>query len=220
MVEPYKSQFDTYLQELLVWNEKTNLTAIRNPEEIRLKHFEDSLTLLPYIPENTKSLIDIGAGAGFPGLPIKIARPDIYVTLIDSVGKKIDFIKHIIEILKLQNTQALVARAEELGQNPEYREKFDVAVARAVAGLPTLVEYVLPLVKVGGLFIAQKNAGSDEIKNAEKAIEMLGGRIKSEINIDNPDLPDRLLLIIEKVSPTPQEYPRRTGKPLKNPLLT
>lgn len=220
MVEPLKPEFETYLQELLAWNAKMNLTGITKPEEIRLKHFEDSLTLLPYIPVDTKNIIDIGAGAGFPGLPIKIARPNISVTLIDSVGKKVDFLKHIIEKLNLENCEALVSRAEELAHNPNYREKFDIAVARAVAPLPVLVEYCLPFIKVGGIFIAQKNIGTDEVKNAEKAIEMLGGKIESEVPINNPDLPGRMLVIIKKISSTPKEYPRKTGKPLKNPLLT
>ena len=187
-----KAQFNTYLSELKAWNENVNLTAIKEDEDIISKHFFDSLSVLRAIPENTATLADIGSGAGFPGLPIKIARPDLKVTLIESVGKKADFLKHIIQILKLNDTEVVQARVEEIGRDPNLREQFDVVTARAVATLSTLCEYALPLLRVGGVFIAQKgvmhpspleqegtegrSSPIEEINSAQNAIAILGGK--------------------------------------------
>jgi len=217
-LEKHKEQFDLYSQELLKWNEMTNLTAITEPEEIKTKHFLDSLTVLDILPENTRTLIDIGSGAGFPGLPIKIARPDVSVTLIEAVGKKVDFLNHLIGKLELKNIQAIHTRAEEIGQLPEYREKYDVATARAVAELKILVEYALPLIKIGGVFIAQKILGTLEVEQAKNAIEILGGKIKEIRDASLPGLEFHQLVIIEKIKPTPEKYPRRSGMPTKKPL--
>jgi 16S rRNA (guanine527-N7)-methyltransferase len=152
----HQDLFETYKQELLKWNENINLTAIRTPEEIEQKHFFDSLTLLPFIPENTKTLVDVGSGAGFPGLPIAIVRPDIHVTLIESIGKKTMFLEHIVKILELKNVEVIYARAEEVATHPDYAESFDVGVARAVAKLDKLSGFVLPLLRQNGIFLAQK----------------------------------------------------------------
>jgi len=216
--------FNLYLQELIAWNKKFNLTAITNPAEIKKKHFEDSLLLLqsPQHPNNqttyppinltTQSVIDIGAGAGFPGIPLKLACPDIKLTLIEATKKKVEFLQHIIKTLGLTEAEAVWARAEEFAK--DYREAFDLAVARAVADLRILSELCLPFVKVGGLFIAYKEEKIEaEIEQAAKAIETLGGRLK-EVR----KFPARSLVIIEKNAPTPLKYPRRPGMANKRPL--
>jgi len=204
--------FDIYLKELLEWNEKFNLTSITDPEEIRKKHFEDSLLLLQTIQLTNESVVDVGAGAGFPGIPLKIACPEIKLTLLEATKKKVEFLKHIIQVLELVNTEAIWARAEDFAR--EHREEFDLAVSRAVAKLNVLCEYCLPFVKIGGLFVAYKEEKvEEEAKQAEKAIEILGGKLK-EIKI----LPFRSLVIIEKVSKSPDKYPRRAGMAKKRPL--
>ncbi|MES2409265.1 MAG: 16S rRNA (guanine(527)-N(7))-methyltransferase RsmG [Patescibacteria group bacterium] len=209
---------ELYLKELLEWNEKFNLTGITDPKDIWHKHFMDSLTVFKSIPEKAIKIVDIGTGAGFPGLVIQILNPRLHVTLMDATGKKVEFLKHMIKTLDLKNAIALQNRAEILGHNPSYRESFDVALSRAVALLPTLLEYVMPFVKIGGIFIAQKKDGLEEIESSTTAIETLGGSIKEKIKINSDILPERQLIIIEKIKDTPKEYPRAEGLAKKRPL--
>jgi 16S rRNA (guanine527-N7)-methyltransferase len=204
--------FNLYLQELLEWNKKFNLTAITDPEEVRRKHFEDSLTLLQTIQLTDQSLIDIGAGAGFPGIPLKITCPGIKLTLLEATRKKADFLKHIISVLNLKAAEVIWGRAEEIAK--EKRETFDIAVSRAVAKLNTLCEYCLPFVKVGGIFIAYKEENVEaEVEEAKTAISTLGGSLRE---IKKFSL--RSLVIIDKVKPTPPQFPRRAGMAKKRPL--
>lgn len=213
--------FEMYEQELLAWNEKFNLTAIRTPEGIRTKHFLDSLTcLLAFQEKPPARLIDIGTGAGFPGIPLKIVLPSMQLTLVESVGKKADFCQHVVNLLGLEKVEIVKARAEELGQNPAYRQKFDWAVARAVANLPELAEYLLPLVRVGGGMLAQKGESAPaEAQISEKAFHLLGGRLRQLKPITLPGVVDeRYLVIVDKVSATPSAYPRHVGVPHKKPL--
>ena len=216
------SAFAQYSQELIAWNQRGNLTRIVEPEEIAVKHFLDSLSVCQVLSDLPPdfSLIDVGSGAGFPGLPLKIARPDIRLTLLESTGKKTAFLQHLVDTLNLTNVTVLTARAEEAGQQPAYREQYDVAVARAVAALPTLAEYTLPLVKVGGLVIAQKGQEpTAEIEAAGKALAILGGQLKEILSVTVPGLDaTRHLVVINKVNPTPQPYPRRPGLPAKRPI--
>lgn len=212
------ADLETYLKELLEWNEKFNLTGITDPTDIWHKHFLDSLTVFKSIPEKTIKVIDIGTGAGFPGLVIQILNPRLHVTLMDATGKKVQFLKHMIQKLELKNAVAIQNRAEVLGHNPNYRESFDVALSRAVALLPTLLEWVMPFVKVGGIFISQKKEGSEELESSKEALVTLGCEVKTKIKIDSTILPERQLLIIEKVEHTPKEYPRAEGLAKKRPL--
>ncbi len=216
--ESMEGRFRRYMELLLDWNQKINLTAITEPEEIISKHFLDSLTvLLTGRFSRGVSLIDIGAGAGFPSIPVKIARPDLCVTMLDSLGKRVDFLGRVIADLGLDGARALHSRAEDAART-ELRESFDVATARAVAALPVLAEYALPFVRVGGVFVAMKGAASDEEINAAKpAIRTLGGRIAQvkELPFDGMS---RSLVVIEKLAPTPAKYPRKAGKPSKDPI--
>ena len=212
-------KFDKYMQLLLEWNEKINLTAIIEPDEVKIKHFLDSLTVLKYINDEDK-VIDIGTGAGFPGIPLKIMKPDAKITLLDSLNKRINFLNLVIEELELKNIEAIHGRAEEFARNKLYREKYDVAVSRAVANLSTLTEYMLPFVKVGGRCICMKGANlKEELDKAKNAIQELGG--KTEI-IDNFYLSnndnERNILIIKKIKETKSKYPRKAGIPSKEPL--
>jgi len=213
--------FAQYQKELLMWNEKINLTAIRTPEEIEIKHFMDSLSILPILQEyHVHSLIDIGTGAGFPGIPLKIVQPSLRVVLVDSIEKKTEFCRHIISTLQLKDIEVVTARAETVGQNEIYRERFDCAVARAVASLPVLLEYLLPLVHISGIAIAQKSASiAEEITQADKACIVLGGK---EMRVETVTIPHldavRKLVIVEKQNTTPASYPRRIGLPAKKPL--
>ena len=213
--------FQTYEDELIAWNEKFNLTAIRDRDGIRVKHFLDSLTCLKAITNHQEqSIIDVGTGAGFPGIPLKIICPRVKLTLVESVGKKASFCKHIVEILNLPKVEVLTLRAEEIGRLPAYREHYDVAVARAVANLPVLVEYLLPLVKLGGRMIAQKGDSAPvECQQADRAIRLLGGRFDQLIPVTLPGVPsDRYLVTITKIAATPPLYPRNSGIPQKKPL--
>ncbi len=215
------NQFIHYRNQLLEWNNQFNLTAIRTPEEIETKHFMDSLSLLPTLQKyQVKSLIDIGTGAGFPGIPLKIVDPSLKLVLVESVEKKANFCRHIIQTLNLKDAGVVVERAETIGQDKAYREQFDCTAARAVAALPVLLEYLLPLVHVGGIVIAQKSAAvEDEIKQAKNACAILGGGTMQVEPIIIPGLDaERALVIIEKVKPTPAAYPRRVGLPAKKPL--
>jgi len=215
------SAFKRYESELLEWNTRYNLTAIRDPEGIRTKHFLDSLTCLLAWRENPpQTLIDIGTGAGFPGLPLKIVCPRLKLTLVDSVGKKLDFCRHVADLLEMRDVTTIQARAEEIGLQHEHREQYDWAVARAVANMPVLAEYLLPLVKIGGAALAQKGAGGlVEAQKAQKAIRILGGHLRQIIPVLLPGVTEeRFLVIVDKISATPPGYPRRVGVPVKRPI--
>jgi 16S rRNA (guanine527-N7)-methyltransferase len=207
--------------ELLIWNERFNLTAIRDSEGIRTKHFLDSFSCsLAWKDNPPKRLIDVGTGAGFPGIPLKILYPSMALTLVESVGKKAAFCRHMVEVLKLETVEVLTARAEELGQLPAYRETYDWAVGRAVAALPVLAEYLLPLAKVGGRILAQKgHSGPAEAHTSEQALKLLGGRIRNLLAVTLPGVAEeRYLVVIDKVAATPPQYPRKPGFPAKKPL--
>ena len=210
-----------YEQELLVWNERYNLTAIRDLEEVRVKHFLDSLTCVQAMKDAPgKRIVDIGSGAGFPGLVLKIVYPGLQLTLIDSVGKKIDFCRHMVKKLGLEQVETLQERAENIGQSLAYREQYDWAVARAVADLAVLAEYLLPLVRVGGRMLAMKGEnGPAESHAAEHALQMLGGHLRQLLPVTLPGVAEeRYLVIVDKVAATPTRYPRRVGIPSKRPL--
>lgn len=217
--EEQLEKFYLYMNILLEWNEKINLTAITNEEEIILKHFVDSLTINKYIEEG-KSIIDVGTGAGFPGIPIKILREDLKVTLLDSLNKRINFLNEVIEKLDLKNIECIHGRAEEFGKNKNYREKYDFATSRAVANMSTLSEYLIPFVKIGGKVLAMKgDKAEEELGEAKKAIKLLGGKVE---NIDNFYLPNsdikRNIIIIKKIEKTERKFPRKPGTPAKEPI--
>jgi len=210
-----------YERELLDWNQKFNLTAIKDVESIRTKHFLDSFScVLAWGANPPQHLVDVGTGAGFPGLPLKILYPSTRVTLIESVGKKAMFCEHMIRLLSLENVQVIKARAEEIGQRPADREAYDCAVARAVASMNVLSEYLLPLVRVGGMMLAQKGeTGPAEAQSAEKEMKLLGGKLQQIIQVNLPGVPDdRYLVIVNKSHATPPKYPRKPGMPMKQPL--
>ena len=219
-----RERFCRYYRELLDWNQRVNLTTLVGWEEVQVQHFYDSLTCLPYLParawESPYRMVDIGAGAGFPGLPLKILLPHAGLTLIESVAKKTAFLRHLVEALGLEAVQVLTCRAEEAGRDPFHREAYDLALARAVAALPTLVEYALPLVRIGGIFVAYKGQEvEEEIDQAQEALRLLGGRLSAVQEVEVPGLEaPRHLVILEKVSPTPERFPRRPGLPAKRPL--
>ncbi len=209
-----------YEKILLEYNEVMNLTAITDHEEILEKHFLDSITLcLSGKLTEGCSLIDIGAGAGFPSMPVKIVREDINLTMLDSLNKRINFLNTVVENLGLKNAKAIHFRAEEGGKNKDLREKFDVATARAVADLAVLAEYAIPFVKVGGYFVAMKgNAPEEEINGAKKAIKEMGGQIEEVKEVVLPSGINHCLVIIKKIEKTPSKYPRKAGKPSKEPI--
>lgn len=211
----------TYEKELLEWNEKFNLTAIRDVESIRTKHFLDSLScVLAWKATPPTRLIDVGTGAGFPGIPLKILYPNLKLTLVESVGKKAMFCQHIVAVLGLEQVDVIQARAEDLGQDVNHREKYDWAVARAVANLHVLSEYLIPLVRVGGTMLAQKGeSGPAEAQSAEPAMKLLGGKLKQLIPVNLPGVADdRYLILVDKVAATPPKYPRKPGIAAKQPL--
>lgn len=212
-------KFYKYMEILLEWNQKINLTAITDCEEIILKHFVDSLTIERYV-EKGSYLIDVGTGAGFPGIPIKIVREDIKMVLLDSLNKRIQFLNEVINQLGLKNIEAVHARVEEFGKNKEYREKFDIATSRAVANLSTLSEYMIPLVKVGGKCVCMKGKEVEqELQDAKNAINVLGGKAvdKVEFQLLDNDI-NRSIICISKVKSTPSKYPRKPGTPSKEPI--
>ena len=213
--------FEKYYNLLSHWNDFINLTGITEKEEVYEKHFLDSLSLVKLLDvEKAQRILDVGTGAGFPGIPLKIVFPHLQVVLLDSLRKRVDFLEEVVKELKLESVSCVHARAEELARKKEYRQGFDLVVSRAVADLAVLSEYSLPFVEVGGSFVAYKsiNAG-EEVERSFEAIELLGGQIKEKMMFELPGTKvGRMLLQIEKVSDTPVEYPRRTGKPLKKPL--
>ena len=213
------NQFYEYMNLLLEWNEKINLTAITAPEEIILKHFIDSLTINRYIEQN-RSIADVGTGAGFPGIPLKIYRPDLKVTLVDSLNKRINFLNEVIYKLNLEDINTVHSRIEDFGKDKKYREKFDYVTARAVANLATLSEYLIPISKIEGKCICMKgNDIKEEIDCSKNAINLLGGKVDK---IDRFELPNsdisRNIIIIDKIKNTPNKYPRKAGLPSKEPL--
>ena len=214
------NEFYTYMNLLIEWNKNINLTAITEPEEIIKKHFIDSLTISKNIQKDS-SIIDVGTGAGFPGIPLKIVREDINVVLLDALNKRLNFLNEVIKENKLENIETVHFRAEEIGKNKKYREKYDIATSRAVAQLNILAEYLLPLVKIGGKCICMKGSNvEEELKNSKKAITLLGGEIEK---IEEFILPDsdikRNVIIIKKVNSTPAKYPRKPGTHAKEPII-
>lgn len=209
-----------YERELIAWNKRVNLTAISTPEQIRIKHFLDSFSCYCVIQEPAENLIDVGTGAGFPGLVLKIIFPNIRLTLVESVGKKVLFCRHLVKTLDLEGVEVLNVRAEAIGQSKEHRERYDWAVARAVAILPVLSEYLLPLVKVGGAMVAMKGeSGVAEAQSAENAFRLLGGHLRKLHPVMLPGVvEERFLVVVDKHAATPAQYPRRVGVPAKNPL--
>jgi 16S rRNA (guanine527-N7)-methyltransferase len=226
--EEHLKAFEIYYRELVAWNEKFNLTAITDYDQVQIRHFLDSLTCLLADEDLTRAMrqqpgvraIDVGAGAGFPGLPLKIICPGLQLTLLEATGKKVGFLEHIVSRLGLEGVEVIKGRAEELGWDAAHREGYDLALARAVAELPVLVEYALPFCRLGGLFVAQKGAEGDaEAKAAEGAITTLGGVLRRIVHLELPNLAEpRSLVVIEKITPTPRKYPRRPGIPSKRPL--
>ena len=215
------SQLDIYQDQLKEWNDRFNLTAIHDPEKIRIKHFLDSFSSF-LVLRNTPltNLIDIGTGAGFPGIPLKILLPELEVVLVDSINKKAEFCQHIIDCLELEGIQVIQDRVERLARDELYREKFDWAIARAVAQLSTLSEYMLPFVKIGGRMLAMKgDQGPIETQEAHNAFRLLGGELSSVVKVTLPGVTeDRYLITVNKRAITPDKYPRRVGVPNKKPL--
>jgi 16S rRNA (guanine527-N7)-methyltransferase len=213
--------FDWYASELVQWNRKFNLTAITDRPEIEIKHFLDSLTCLRAMrlsPED--QVVDVGTGAGFPGIPIKILFPAISLTLVESIGKKVDFCRHVVDSLNMDGVEIVHARVEQVGQDPTHRQRYNWALARAVASMAILVEYVLPLLCLGGKAVLQKGeTGPAEVQAAEGAMRILGGHIYQVLPVVLPTVVEkRYLVVINKVAATPEKYPRRSGIPAKRPL--
>lgn len=216
------SALKAYEVELLKWNERISLTAIRDSEGVRVKHFLDSLTVLLAWERGSppNRLIDVGTGAGFPGLVLKLIWPGTQVTLVESVHKKADFCQHIVDHLSLEGVEVLKKRAEVVGRDPKHRGTYDLAVARAVARMPILMEYLLPLVHRNGVVMAMKGETAPaETHSAEKAIHILGGRVNKLVHVELPGVvEERFIVLVDKVAQTPEKYPRRTGMPAKNPI--
>jgi 16S rRNA (guanine527-N7)-methyltransferase len=239
------SAFSTYMREMLKWNQRANLTAITAPDEIQTKHFLDSLTCLLAFPgfrpfasgaapgdlpsgdsrrdgeRGSLSCIDVGTGAGFPGVPLKICIPSVSLTLVDSIGKKTSFLSHLVQVLGLQDTRVWTGRAEDLARNAAEREQYDVVVARAVSRVAVVAELCLPLCRVGGRVISLKKGDmAEEIEEGRYAVEKLGGEYGETLPVELSLLGEkRVVVAIDKIGPTPEQYPRRAGIPNKRPLL-
>ncbi len=228
LTEKQVAAFQLYYEELVAWNQRFNLTAITDYEQVQIRHFLDSLSVLLAEPlrltlgRAEPRVIDVGTGAGFPGIPLKLVNPRLQLTLLEATGKKVGFLQHMIELLGLQQVTALHGRAEELGHESGHRESYDLALARAVAEMATVAEYTLPFCKVGGWVVAQKGeAGGAEAWAANRAIQLLGGELSRVLPVELPGLPeDRSLVILQKVAPSAPAYPRRAGIPAKRPLGT
>ncbi len=223
LTERQLEQFDIYFRELLDWNRRINLTSITEYDAVQINHFLDSLTVTLAIDKKTSyglRIIDVGTGAGLPGIPLKILFSEINLTLLEATAKKAEFLNHITAQLGLNNIEIITSRAEETAHRQEYRERFDTVLSRAVAPVATLVELTLPFCKTGGSFIAQKKGNiSREINQAEKAINILGGKLRELKRINLDEFPDeRYLVIIDKTAETPDKYPRRPGIPAKRPI--
>lgn len=213
------NQFKEYYNLLIEWNNKINLTAITDYDDVMIKHYYDSLTVKDYIQDNDK-IIDIGTGAGFPGIPLKILKNNIKLTLADSLNKRVIFLNEIVQKIKLKNVEIIHGRAEEIGQDKNYREKYDVVISRAVANMSVLSEYLIPLTKLGGISIFMKGPNiKEEIENSKKAIQILGGEIVDIKNFKlyNTDI-ERNIIIIKKIKTTEKRFPRNSGVPSKSPL--
>ncbi len=222
--ESHLALFQTYYEELVEWNRRFNLTAITDYEGVQVRHFLDSLSCLLVLPraelQAGARVIDVGTGAGFPGLPLRIVCPGMRLTLLEATRKKVDFLEHLLRRLGLSDVEVIHARAEDLGHRPGYREGYDWAIARALAEMPTLVEYLLPLVRVRGAILAQKGENAPaEVHSAEAAIRILGGRVRKLVPVGLHGLAEtRYLVVVDKVAATPEKYPRRPGMPEKRPL--
>lgn len=212
-------KFYKYMKLLIEWNNKINLTAITDEKEIITKHFVDSLIISKYINNNEK-IMDIGTGAGFPGIPIKIINENVRINLVDSLNKRILFLNEVINELQIKDINAIHSRAEDLARLSQYRENYDIVVSRAVARLNTLLEYMMPFVKVGGVCICMKGSNIDELEEAKKAIEILGGKLENieEVTLPNTDI-KRHNIIIKKVKNISNKYPRKAGIPTKSPII-
>lgn len=221
LTDKQREQFDRYYELLIEWNKVMNLTGITDYDEVILKHFIDSLMLSEICDmSNVSAMIDVGTGAGFPGIPIKIVYPHINAILLDSLNKRLKFLNTVIEELGLESVQTLHGRAEDYARKTEYRESFDLCVSRAVANLSTLSEYCLPFVKKDGTFISYKGGASDqEVKQAERAVDLLGGKVETiyKFTLPGTDM-GRTLVEIKKIKNTPRRYPRKAGQPAKEPL--
>jgi len=216
--------FQIYYEELIAWNERANLTAITDYREVQIKHFLDSLScllVLRRLPIERWRSLDVGAGAGFPGLPLKIARPQMEFTLLEAKKRRVQFLQYLLGRLRLSGIEVVRGRAEELGQKPGHREGYDLVLARAVATLPVLLEYALPLCRMGGMVIAQKGPDiKEELEASQLALKILGGRLREVRDLELPhSMGQRNLVVVEKVAPTPEKYPRRPGVPAKRPLM-
>jgi len=228
LVEEQIEKFLLFLNELKEWNRKLNLTAIVDEEEILVKHFIDSLSCLLGVPsqiyQKIRKVVDIGSGAGFPGIPLKIYQQGLDITLLEATMKKVEFLRHVSHKLGFERTLEIIhGRAEEYGKNRQYREKYDLAVSRAVSNLAILAEYCLPFVNIGGIFISQKGGEiKGELRKSRKAIEVLGGRVKQVIPyklLFGEEEIERNLVVMDKVEETPENYPRRPGVPAKRPII-
>lgn len=215
------NQFNIYFEQLVSWNEKVNLTAITDKEEVYVKHFYDSISpSFFYSLQEAKTICDVGAGAGFPSIPLKICFPHLEVTIVDSLNKRITFLENLAAELDLENVHFVHARAEDFGQNKAYREQFDIVTARAVARMSVLAELCIPLVKLQGKFLALKGSNaSEELEEGKKAIEVLGGKVKETHTFSLPvEQGERTIYVIEKFKKTQKKYPRKAGTPAKSPI--